>query len=212
MILSSRLWFGSTIIAVGCAFACSCSSSSGGGATDPGKTNEAGADSSSTADGGSDPGPKDASSSETASPCGTAEYGLPQAMGTLSFKADGVLVNTFTQLMESPDLNGGATLIIGINGTKADKHTGPFIGLRFSGTAAGDYTCATGNQTHIDYTADDALPTPPAEAAMGSGNCKFHITSYGAVGEPIVGTFQGLLQAPTNVTITEGAFSLTRCK
>ena len=150
---------------------------------------------------------------ETASPCGTAEYGLPQAMGTLSFKADGAPINTFSQLMESPDLNGGATLIVGVNGTKADKHTGHFISLRFKGSAVGDYACAAGDEaTHIAYSADDALPAPPAEAAMGTGNCKFHVTSYGAVGEPIVGTFEGLLLAPTNVVITEGAFSLTRCK
>jgi hypothetical protein len=212
MIVSNRLWFGSILIAVGCAFACSCSSSSGGGATNTGTTSDAGADSSSTADGGGDPGPKDASSSEAASPCGTAEYGLPQAMGTLSFKADGTLINTFSQIMESPDLNGSATLILGVNGTKADKHTGQFIRLRFTGTAAGDYACAPGDQTQMDYTADDALPAPPANAAMGAGNCKFHVTSYGAVGEPIVGTFEGLLLAPTNVKITEGAFSLTRCK
>lgn len=209
MITSNGLWFGSALI-VGCAFACSCSSSSGG-ATDPGTTSDAGTDSGSTAQGGSDSGAKDAASSDAASPCGTAEYGLPQAMGTLSFKANGTLVNTFSQLMETPDTMG--TLIIGANGTKADKHTGQWIRLRFNGTASGDFACAPGDSvTQIDYTADDALPTPPAGAAMGTGNCKFHVTSFGAVGEPIVGTFEGLLLATTNVTITEGTFNLTRCK
>ncbi len=57
-----------------------------------------------------------------------------------------------------------------------------------------------------------AIGTTTAGAAMGSGNCKFHVSSYGAVGEPIVGTFEGLLLAPTNVTITAGVFNLTRCK
>jgi hypothetical protein len=131
-------------------------------------------------------------------------------MGTITFKANGAVVNTFSQLMESPDVGG--ILMIGANGTKADKHTGPFIRLRFH-AAVGDFTCAPGDLiTEMQYTADDANPVPPAGAAQGTGNCKFKVTSYGAVGEPIIGTFEGLLLAPTNVTITAGTFNLTRCQ
>ena len=210
MTSSNRFWFGSTLIAVGCAFACSCSSS-GGGDTATGTPSEAGADSSPTAEGGSDAAPKDASSETTNGPCSTAEFGLPQTMGTLSFKANGALVNTFSQIMEFPDVGG--TRILAVNGTKADKHAGQYINLQFKGTAPGDFLCAAGDGTTLmQYTADNAAPTPPALAAMGNGNCKFKVTSFGAVGEPIVGTFEGLLLAPNNVTITAGAFSVTRCK
>lgn len=133
-------------------------------------------------------------------------------MGTLSFKADGVLVDMFSQLMQSPDANTG-TLLLGINGTKADKHHGPSIRLRFNGVATGDFPCAPGDLvTEMDYDADQAVPASAATAAQGTGSCSFHVTSFGAVGEPIVGTFEGMLQGPVNVVLTEGSINLIRCK
>jgi len=82
--------------------------------------------------------------------------------------------------------------------------------LSFPGTAAGSFTCAGG--ARLEYVAE----TGARFAALGAeGGCALEVTTCGAVGEPVAGTFTGALvriagTGPGQLTLTGGAFEVAR--
>jgi hypothetical protein len=99
-------------------------------------------------------------------------------------------------------ISSDTTTVSGANGAGY-----PLINLRFPGNKLGRFTCGT--NAGIDYT--PALGT--TYIAGAGGDCTITITSYGAVGGAIVGTFSGTPKGgAASVILDEGGFNVVRQK
>lgn len=118
----------------------------------------------------------------------------------------GVVVNgSSTTLAASQGfymISSDTTTVSGANGAGY-----PLINLRFPGNKTGRFTC--GANAGIDYT--PALGT--TYIAGTGGDCTITVTSYGAVGEAIIGTFSGTPKSSAgSVMLNEGGFNVVRQK
>lgn len=123
----------------------------------------------------------------------------PRTVGVVVDGASKALGATLGFYMASSD----TTTVSGANGAGY-----PAISLRFPGNKTGTFTCSV-TKTGIDYT-----PVFGTTYIAGAGgDCTITVTSYGAVGESIAGTFSGTVKSGANsVTLTEGGFNVIRQK
>lgn len=101
--------------------------------------------------------------------------------------------------------SAGVTYVVG---SLADRGT---LYLAFEGTGVGTYTCAVGSATDVAWQR-----TPESSfqhSNIDNGSCTIKVTEYGAVGERIVGTFDGMLGDPMpgmEIPYNLGVFSVVR--
>jgi hypothetical protein len=96
--------------------------------------------------------------------------------------------------------SSNTTTVSGANGAGY-----PHLNLRFPGNKVGTFTC--GANAGIDYT-----PAAGTTYIAGAGgDCTITVTSYGAVGEAITGTFSATPKSgAASLKLTQGGFNVVR--
>ncbi len=176
-------------------------SDSGGssGGTDSGT----GASTSGGGSGGTDGG-SGASTSGGGSGGGTIVYGS----GTAAVDFNGTTVHF--EFFEVADFGGNLGFIAGSD--SVDSDTVDSLALYILEPGVGTFGCTDNGIAEISMQAEDSDGETTSFSSHGASSCTITISEWGAVGEPVRGTFSGGVKTflDEEATLTNGSFDLIR--
>jgi hypothetical protein len=126
--------------------------------------------------------------------------------GTMAVDFNGVRVNFEVYI-------SAHYLALGYNASadSIDSDSVDAIGIAIEQPGVGTFDCSDDGIAAVTVQALGSDGETSSYAALGADDCTMTVTEYGAVGEPVRGTFSGTVKAPNDTAVlTNGVFDLIR--